>query len=141
VTNLYIEILSAPPAEESKEESKEEDKKEEPASSPTIKKLDKKTINLIASSISDLADESGWAFLGEVGNLILKKEPDFDARNYGFKKLGQLIKSTQHFEIDERLTDKGNIKHVYIKTKPVNKKRSPSPKKANSKVKPVEKKS
>jgi len=114
---IYIEILS----ETIEITLKEEDKKEDPLPADTIKRLDKKAIQLISSSISDLADESGWAFLGEVGNLILKKEPDFDPRNYGFKKLGQLIKSTQHFEIDERQTDKGNIKLVYIKTKPLNK--------------------
>ncbi|HXS36194.1 MAG TPA: OST-HTH/LOTUS domain-containing protein, partial [Flavipsychrobacter sp.] len=46
-------------------------------------------------------------------------EPDFDPRNYGFKKLAQLIKSTDGFEIDERQTDKGNIKLVYIKNLPM----------------------
>ena len=115
---IYIEILS----KNANVSSKEEDKKEEEVQpTNTIKHLDQQTIQLIASSISDLADESGWAFLGEVGTLMLKKEPDFDPRNYGFKKLGQLIKSTQHFEIDERQTDKSNIKLVYIKVKPVNK--------------------
>ena len=113
---IYIEILS-----EKVTGLKEEDRKEESASDNTIKPLDKKAIQLIASSIGDLADESGWAFLGEVGKLILKKEPDFDSRNYGFKKLGLLIKSTQHFEIDERQTDKSNIKLIYIRVKPVNK--------------------
>ena len=46
---------------------------------------------LIASSITDLADENGWAYLGDVGNLILKKQPDFDPRNFGFAKLTPLI--------------------------------------------------
>src|SRR5271156_1000898 len=124
---IYIEIL----AENTTPTSKEEDKKEEDTTVPnTIKQLGKKTIQLISSSIGDLADDAGWAFLGEVGNLILKKEPDFDARNYGFKKLGQLIKSTQHFEIDERQTDKSNIKLVYIRVKPVNKTRNPAKKSA-----------
>ena len=58
---------------------------------------------------------------GEVGTLMLKKEPDFDSRNYGFKKLGQLIKSIAEFETDERQTDKSNIKLVYIRVKPVSK--------------------
>ena len=113
---IYIEILS-----EAEPASKEEEKKEEKQTENSIKSLDRKTIQLIASSIGDLADESGWAFLGEVGNLLLKKEPDFDPRNYGFKKLGQLIKSIAQFEIDERQSDKGNIKLVYIKVKPINK--------------------
>jgi Fe-S-cluster formation regulator IscX/YfhJ len=115
---IYIEILTENNHENP---TKEEEKKEEENAGNTIKSLDKKTIQLIATTISDLADESGWAFLGEVGNLILKKEPDFDPRNYGYKKLGQFIKSIPNFETDERQTDKSNIKLVYIKVKPENK--------------------
>jgi uncharacterized LabA/DUF88 family protein len=69
---------------------------------------------LIASSISDLADENGWAYLGDVGNLILKKQPDFDPRNFGFPKLTPLIRSLD-FEIDERESGQNNIKHIYIR--------------------------
>jgi len=70
----------------------------------------------IASSITDLADENGWAYLGDVGNLILKKQPDFDPRNYGFAKLTPLIRSLD-FEIDERDSGQNNIKHIYIRNK------------------------
>jgi uncharacterized LabA/DUF88 family protein len=89
-----------------------------------IQKVDKKLVDTIITTVTDVADETGWAFLGEVGNLLLKKRPDFDPRNFGFKKLVLLVKSTNAFDIDERLTDKGNgnIKHVYIKTKQVAKK-------------------
>jgi Fe-S-cluster formation regulator IscX/YfhJ len=71
---------------------------------------------LIASSITDLADETGWAYLGDVGNLILKKQPDFDPRNYGFAKLTPLIRSLD-FEIDERDSGQNNIKHIYIRNR------------------------
>src|SRR6056297_281175 len=47
-------------------------------------KIDKRTQNLIFNSIEDLGDEDGWAFLGDVGNLIIKKSPEYDPRNYGF---------------------------------------------------------
>lgn len=69
---------------------------------------------LIASSITDLADENGWAYLGDVGNLILKKQPDFDPRNFGFPKLTPLIRSLD-FEIDERDSGQNHIKHIYIR--------------------------
>jgi hypothetical protein len=72
--------------------------------------------HLIATSISDLADENGWAYLGDVGNLILKKQPDFDPRNYGFIKLTPLIRSLD-FEIDERDSGRDNIKLIYIRNK------------------------
>jgi len=71
---------------------------------------------LIASSITDLADENGWAYLGDVGNLILKKQPDFDPRNFGFPKLTPLIRSLD-FEIDERESGQNNIKHIYIRNR------------------------
>ncbi len=76
----------------------------------------RKARRLIASSITDLADENGWAYLGDVGNLILKKQPDFDPRNYGFTKLTPFIRSLD-FEIDERESGQNNIKHIYIRNK------------------------
>lgn len=114
---IYIEILKQK-AEQSLQtaaETKEESDTEETVILP----VDKKLLNLISTTVTDVADETGWAFLGEVGNLLLKKQPDFDPRNYGYKKLVLLIKGTNAFDIDERLTDKGNgnIKHVYIRLK------------------------
>ncbi|GAB3909653.1 NYN domain-containing protein [Larkinella knui] len=82
-----------------------------------IGKVNKEVIKMIADSINDLADESGWAFLGELGNLLPKKQADFDPRNYGFKKLVPLLKSIDLFEIDERETGKGNFKLVYVRVK------------------------
>ena len=64
-----------------------------------------------------MADESGWTFLGNLGSYILKKKPDFDARNYGFPKLLPLIKNIDMFEIDERDTGKGRIRHIYLREK------------------------
>src|SRR5690606_8315144 len=50
-------------------------------------------IRLLKNSVADAADEDGWAFLGDVGSLIIKKQPNFDARNFGFEKLTPLFKS------------------------------------------------
>lgn len=80
-------------------------------------KAKRTVIDLISSSIAYLADDNGWAFLGEVGNLILKKHPDFDPRNYGYQKLTPLIKALDSFEIDERETGKPHVKHIYIRNK------------------------
>jgi len=81
-----------------------------------LSKLDPEIIEDLVDSVSDLSDEEGWAALGELGSLMLKKKPDFDSRNYGFSKLLQLVKSTDMFEIDERQS-KGNSKHIYIRKK------------------------
>jgi len=74
-------------------------------------------IELIADSIADLAGDSDAVFLGELGNLILKKQPDFDHRNFGFKSLSALIKSIDRFETEFRQTTDPNIKHVFIRDK------------------------
>eukprot|EP00825_Cyclidium_porcatum_P012438 TRINITY_DN16493_c0_g1_i1.p1 TRINITY_DN16493_c0_g1~~TRINITY_DN16493_c0_g1_i1.p1 ORF type:complete len:226 (-),score=35.01 TRINITY_DN16493_c0_g1_i1:986-1663(-) len=84
----------------------------------SIHKVNKEIISLLSATVNDVADEDGWAFLGDVGNLIIKKRPDFDPRNYGYDKLPPLIKSLKNnFEIDERVTEIATIKHVYIRTK------------------------
>ena len=87
-----------------------------PARNGEVSRADRSVIKLIANSVSDLADENGWAFLGEVGSLIAKKQPDFDSRNYGFSKLTPFIESLGEFELDVREKDH-NIKHIYIRNK------------------------
>ena len=74
-----------------------------------------KEISLIAASINDLSDEDGWAFLGDVGGLIQKKQPSFDSRNYGFEKLTPLIKSTWKFEIQQWGSGKSRNKLIYVR--------------------------
>ncbi|WP_264565043.1 NYN domain-containing protein [Flavobacterium sp. N3904] len=79
-------------------------------------KVDNKTIELIEDTIDAIGDDDGWAFLGDVGNLIVKKKPEFDPRSYGFSKLTPMLKSlTDILEIDERDSDKKGIKHVYVR--------------------------
>jgi len=74
-------------------------------------------IDIIADSVADLAGDSGSVFMGELGNLILKKQPDFDHRNFGYKSLSAMIKSIDRFEIDFRQTADPNIKHVFVRDK------------------------
>jgi uncharacterized LabA/DUF88 family protein len=117
---IYLEIINSPSAvRESlpvKEKKGKPDKsKKSPVENDQQLQI-KKAKRLIATSISDLADENGWAYLGDVGNLILKKQPDFDPRNFGFAKLTPLIRSFD-FEIDERDSGQNNIKHIYIRTR------------------------
>lgn len=76
-----------------------------------------KVVNLVTTTISDLADEDGWAFLGDVGSLLQKKQPNFDSRNYGFEKLTPMIKSIDRIEIDERETLNSRHKLIYVRVK------------------------
>lgn len=82
-----------------------------------IRKIDRELIKLINSSIKDVEDENGWAFLAEVGNLIIKKQPSFDSRNYGYDKLTTLVRSMGKYEIEMRDTGNPNVKLVYLRIK------------------------
>jgi hypothetical protein len=82
-----------------------------------VDKITPKVVRLIASTISDLADDDGWAFLGDVGSLLQKKQPNFDSRNYGFEKLTPLIDSIGKFEIDQRDSHRGKFKLIYVRNK------------------------
>ena len=107
---IYIEILKSHP-----EDSDTETSEQKPRVKPSVDKITPQVIKLIASTIDDLADDDGWAFLGDVGNLIQKKQPNFDSRNYGFPKLTPLINSIKDFEIDQRESPKGRFKLIYVK--------------------------
>ena len=107
---IYIEIIRN--QSEKKEDSTEKDKIKE-----SLDKITRKEIKLISSTISDLSDEEGWAFLGDVGSLLLKKQPNFDSRNYGFEKLTPLIKSIGYFELEQRESPKSRHKLIFVKNK------------------------
>jgi uncharacterized LabA/DUF88 family protein len=107
---IYIEILRS-----KTDESETDISKERIAKKNEVEKITPSVIKLISTTISDLADEDGWAFLGDVGNLLQKKQPNFDPRNYGFQKLTPLINSTNRFEIAEN--QKGKLKLIYVRNK------------------------
>jgi len=123
---IYLEILGTRPEEKPAVASKanaharpgKDHKEEKPAeeTSRSILPIDAETIDLITSSISDLADDKGWAFLGAVGSLIIKKRPSFDSRNYGFSKLSQMIRIIDGIESEERINEKNpQVTLVYIR--------------------------
>lgn len=109
---IYIEILKYR-SKESESETAEEDT----GAKESIDKITAKEIRFISSTISDLADDEGWAFLGDVGSMLQKKQPNFDSRNYGFQKLTPLIKSIKNFEIERREDSRGRMKLIYVKIK------------------------
>ena len=123
---IYLEILGEPPHEEVEPAAEQPagTAGQKPAKQPaapkkknTIKKISSDVIKLISSTINDVEDENGWAYLGEVGSLLLKKQPSFDSRNYGFDKLTPMIKAIGIYEIDVRETGHSSSKHIYIRIK------------------------
>jgi uncharacterized LabA/DUF88 family protein len=92
-------------------------KREQRVKERGIRKIDRDLIKLIDSSIRDVEDEDGWAFLAEVGNMIVKKQPSFDSRNYGYDKLTALVQSIGRYDIQMRDTGNPNVKLVYLRVK------------------------
>jgi len=120
----YIEVIRAKagenkPAEEDVSQRHAEKLKSKPPIQVKTRgqKVPEEVIRHIAESISDLSEDDDWVFMGELGNLILKKQPDFDHRNFGYKSLSSLIKSIDRFEVDFRQTADPNIKHPFVRDK------------------------
>lgn len=113
---IYLEILGAEIADVDEVETMEKTKTPTNKTKP-VKTADAEITKLVKDSIATLADDSGWVFLGDLGNYLLKRKPDFDPRNYGFQKLWPLIKSLSFIEADERETGKGKIKHIFVRSR------------------------
>lgn len=101
---IYTEILR--PAEETAQGSKKNHKE---------LKSDTRLVKLLRTAVEDSADESGYAYLASIGQNIAKKMPEFDPRNYGYKKLGDLIVATQLFTKMERPAKNAPGKHIFFK--------------------------
>ncbi|MCH8556607.1 MAG: NYN domain-containing protein [Balneolia bacterium] len=126
---IYIEVISANYDSDTEDDSAATSKSGSKSSGASQKprqskgrgrkkpSVEKDMVKLIRLSVSDVADEDGWAFLGEVGTMILKKKPSFDPRNYGHSKLTPLLKELKIFEFDERQVNGSNVRHIYVRDK------------------------
>ena len=103
---IYLEILH-----------KDEENEDELNEKKNLDKITPKVLRLLRNSVADAADEDGWAFLGDVGSLILKKQANFDSRNFGFEKLTPLFNSLKGFEIETRTQDNSRFKLIYVRNK------------------------
>ncbi|WP_457945526.1 NYN domain-containing protein [Caproiciproducens sp. LBM24188] len=71
----------------------------------------------IRTIVQEISDDDGRAFVGELGNMLVRRYPDFDVRNYGFRKLTPLLKSMEIFDIYSEPNSGGYNKLVYVKEK------------------------
>ena len=78
--------------------------------SETIKKA-------ILTIVQENSDEDEWIFIGDIGNKLQKRYPDFDVRNFGYNKFTPFIKSLDLFEIKSERINGSNNKLIYIKEK------------------------
>lgn len=102
---IYIEILDVA------EEKPFKPPKVEEKPNPALKQI-------LLQSIAATSKDNGWARLSAVGSHINKTNPDFDPRNYGCLKLGELVKKQKYLEIKEETVGNGatNV-HLYVKAK------------------------
>ncbi len=119
---IYIEILHPIKKEIQKKITKTKSEKNitEPiieSSNESVDIVTPELIRLISATIYDLSGDDGWAFLGDVGTLLQKKQPNFDPRNYGFNKLTPLLAATGVFDIIERDWGNSRYKIIYVKNK------------------------
>ena len=107
----YLEVLgreNAPAAGETSQAPVEEVQVRIP-----VKDLSK----VIRNIVDETSDDDGWATVSDIGNILIKRYPDFDVRNYGFKKLTRLINSLNTFEIKTVVRQDGGGKTIYVREK------------------------
>jgi hypothetical protein len=111
---IYTEILGNSPLE----------KREDGPADVTLKPL-------LSSAVSDASQDDGWALLGAVGSLLIKSDPSFDPRNFGFKKLSELAKAqpylevktapvaegAQHLQVLVRIKSNGSLQPARVKSR------------------------
>ncbi len=94
--------------------------KQKPVETTENSQTDLETIReMIIDFVDKNSDDEGWLMASEVGDVLAKRYPDFDVRNYGCKKLIQFLRMLDMFEIrmitSEQNTKNPNGKNVYIK--------------------------
>ena len=80
-------------------------------------KQDTKLVSLLRNAVEVSSDESGWAHLAPIGRNIAKQSPEFDPRNYGYTKLGELVSAMKLFDIEERQIGATRSKTLFIRNK------------------------
>ena len=74
-------------------------------------------IAAIKTIITEVSDEDGWVYLGELGNVLTKRYPDFDTRNYGYNKLTPFVASLKQFELRSTRTSNPSVSLKYVRNK------------------------
>ncbi len=109
----YLEVLASMVQTTPENDSKKKPEQDEIKNGMTSKDQLVKTVKTI---INEISDEDGWAYMAEIGNVLNKRYPDFDTRNYGFTKLTPFVSSLKKFEIRSVRT-KANTTLKYVRNK------------------------
>lgn len=63
---------------------------------------------MLSSAVVARQDEDGWALLSNVGWQLVSNHPTFDSRNYGYERLGQLVRDQDYLEVKKVPGPNGN---------------------------------
>ncbi|MCQ8895231.1 NYN domain-containing protein [Limnobacter humi] len=75
---------------------------------------------MLRTAITATARDNGWSPLSTVGSMLLKNSPSFDPRNYGFQKLGELVRKQTFLEVKDVSSGDGSTNvHVHVRLKPI----------------------
>ncbi len=73
----------------------------------------------IVSLAEENSDDDGWIFSSTLKNLLDRMYPDFDVRNFGYKKFVPFINSLDVFDVEKMpAPGNGTIQLVYFKLRP-----------------------
>lgn len=121
---VFTEVLRPSPAQavdgaipSAKETSRKDNTSTTQESALPVSKTAKKIpTEFFRQALEQASDDSGWAHLGTFGSYLTKLRPDFDSRNYGYKKLSDLVKARKDiFEFEERKLPSSGQKDLYVR--------------------------
>ncbi|NTW51854.1 MAG: NYN domain-containing protein [Chlorobiaceae bacterium] len=121
-TFLYLESFGGQAQERSRSEGGRR-------KSPQELKSDSKLLSLVRNAVDSAQEEDGWSNLAKIGKNI-SNQASFDPRNYGFKRLSDLIRAIDLFESEFR----NNNSELYIRDR---RKRRPENGGAEGELSPV----
>lgn len=106
---IYTEVLRASATDETDRKKK----------TTNELKQDTKLVGILRKAVEASSDDNGWAQLGPIGSHIANQASSFDPRNYGYAKLGELVKATNLFEVESRSLGTGRPNAIYVKNKSI----------------------
>ncbi len=113
----YLDILALAESKKAAEAQAESEQATVPAAEPAQMTPLETIKQTILTMVQENSDEDDWVFIGDIGNRLIKRYPDFDVRNFGFSKLTPFINSLDLFEIKSVHTRDSNNKLIYIREK------------------------
>lgn len=103
---IYFDVLSSGDDAGEPEEAPAVPAKQHAAALPAPAKpnqpaaLDKAALEMLAKAVAATEDDDGRANLARVGAHLAKQSPDFDARNYGFSRLSELVEASGIVDVE-----------------------------------------